>query len=193
MAPLHYDVIVIGSGFGGAVPAMRAVEKGYRVGVMEAGKRWRDEALPKTSWDVRRFAWEPEFELFGIQRATLPDLGSDALAIHDSLHGDGGDRGGTRGVIELPLLRGRRCPARHCRLYDRRLLGLPRKSPQGLRLNRWIETAGLALGREGPTVQMRATARSSTSRSARCCAGRRPQQLATYAVREANGEIQVRV
>ncbi|HLB15784.1 MAG TPA: FAD-binding protein [Burkholderiales bacterium] len=70
MATLDYDVIVIGSGFGGSVAAMRAVEKGYRVGVMEAGKRWRDEDLPKTSWDVRRFAWEPEFELFGIQRAT---------------------------------------------------------------------------------------------------------------------------
>jgi cholesterol oxidase len=68
-----YDVIVIGSGFGGSVAAMRAVEKGYRVGIMEAGKRWRDEDIPKTSWDVRKFAWQPELELFGIQRIRYLD------------------------------------------------------------------------------------------------------------------------
>src|SRR5262245_32595491 len=55
-----YDVIVIGSGFGGSVAAMRATEKGYRVGVMESGKRWNDEDIPHTNWDVRRFAWQPE-------------------------------------------------------------------------------------------------------------------------------------
>jgi hypothetical protein len=47
-----YDVIVIGSGFGGSVAALRVVEKGYSVAVLEAGKRWRDEDLPKTSWDL---------------------------------------------------------------------------------------------------------------------------------------------
>ena len=47
---------------------MRATEKGYRVGVMEAGKRWNDEDIPKTSWDIRKFAWQPEAEMYGIQR-----------------------------------------------------------------------------------------------------------------------------
>ncbi len=68
-----YDVIVIGSGFGGSVAAMRAVEKGYRTAVLEAGKRWRDEDLPKTSWNVRKFMWQPELELFGIQRMRYLD------------------------------------------------------------------------------------------------------------------------
>ena len=68
-----YDVIVIGSGFGGSVAAMRATEKGYRVGVMEAGKRWRDEDIPTTSWDIRKFAWQPEAEMYGIQRMEFLD------------------------------------------------------------------------------------------------------------------------
>ncbi|MCB0198329.1 MAG: FAD-binding protein, partial [Anaerolineae bacterium] len=51
-----YDVVVVGSGFGGSVAALRATEKGYKVGVLEAGKRWPDETIPKTSWDLRKFA-----------------------------------------------------------------------------------------------------------------------------------------
>jgi len=47
MAGFDYDVVVIGSGFGGSVAAFRAAEKGYRVGVMESGKRWNDEDIPK--------------------------------------------------------------------------------------------------------------------------------------------------
>ena len=49
MAGFDYDVIVIGSGFGGGVAAMRAVEKCYKTAVLEAGKRWNDEDLPKAS------------------------------------------------------------------------------------------------------------------------------------------------
>jgi cholesterol oxidase len=63
-----YDVIVIGSGFGGSVAAMRATEKGYHVGVMKSGKRWRDEDLPETNWDIHKFLWQPEAEMYGIQR-----------------------------------------------------------------------------------------------------------------------------
>jgi cholesterol oxidase len=68
-----YDVIVIGSGFGGSVAAMRATEKGYRVGVMESGKRWNDEDLPHTNWDMRKFLWQPELEMYGIQRLEYLD------------------------------------------------------------------------------------------------------------------------
>jgi cholesterol oxidase len=64
----HYDVVVIGSGFGGSVSALRLVEKGYRVAVLEAGQRFTDETLPKTSWDVRKFLWAPRLGCKGIQR-----------------------------------------------------------------------------------------------------------------------------
>ena len=47
MATFDYDVAIIGSGFGGSVAALRAAEKGYRVGVMESGKRWADDDIPK--------------------------------------------------------------------------------------------------------------------------------------------------
>jgi cholesterol oxidase len=64
----HYDVLVIGSGFGGSVSALRLIEKGYSVGVLEAGRRYADEDLPKTSWDVRKFLWAPRLGCLGIQR-----------------------------------------------------------------------------------------------------------------------------
>jgi len=69
-ATYDYDVLVIGSGFGGSVAALRAAEKGYRVGVLEAGRRWTDETLPKTSWDLRKFFWAPRLGWMGIQRIT---------------------------------------------------------------------------------------------------------------------------
>ncbi len=63
-----YDVLVVGSGFGGSVAALRLTEKGYRVGVLEAGRRFADDEFAKTSWDVRRFLWAPKLGCFGIQR-----------------------------------------------------------------------------------------------------------------------------
>ncbi|WP_333767889.1 GMC family oxidoreductase [Streptomyces sp. IBSBF 2435] len=63
-----YDVVVIGSGFGGAVSALRLTEKGYRVGVLEAGRRFAREELPKNSWDFRNYLWAPALGLYGIQR-----------------------------------------------------------------------------------------------------------------------------
>jgi cholesterol oxidase len=66
-----YDVVVVGSGFGGSVSALRLSEKGYRVGVLEAGRRFTAETLPKTSWDLRNFLWAPRLGLRGIQRITL--------------------------------------------------------------------------------------------------------------------------
>ncbi|SCK16116.1 cholesterol oxidase [Streptomyces sp. WMMB 714] len=66
-----YDVIVIGSGFGGSVSALRLTEKGYRVGVLEAGRRFTRETLPKNSWDTRNYIWAPALGLYGIQRIHL--------------------------------------------------------------------------------------------------------------------------
>jgi cholesterol oxidase len=60
-----YDVLIIGSGFGGSVAALRLSEKGYRVGVLEKGKRYRPEDLPKTNWDLRRSFWFPKLGMHG--------------------------------------------------------------------------------------------------------------------------------
>jgi len=66
-----YDVVVVGSGFGGSVSALRLAEKGYRVGVLEAGRRFTAADLPRTNWDLRRFLWFPRLGMRGIQRITL--------------------------------------------------------------------------------------------------------------------------
>jgi cholesterol oxidase len=77
---MDYDVLVIGSGFGGSVAALRLTEKGHRVAVLEAGRRFDDpdgapgerhRALPKTSWRTRRYLWAPALGLTGIQRIHL--------------------------------------------------------------------------------------------------------------------------
>jgi cholesterol oxidase len=64
----HWDVVVVGSGFGGSVAALRLAEKGYRVLVLEAGRRFADDELPRSSWDLRRFLWVPRLGWLGIQR-----------------------------------------------------------------------------------------------------------------------------
>ena len=66
-----YDVLIIGSGFGGSVTALRLTEKGYRVGVLEAGRRFSDEEFAKTSWNLRKFLWMPKLGMYGIQRIHL--------------------------------------------------------------------------------------------------------------------------
>ena len=66
-----YDVLVIGSGFGGSVAALRLTEKGYRVGVIEAGRRFEDHEFAKTSWRLHKYLWAPKFGLFGVQRVHL--------------------------------------------------------------------------------------------------------------------------
>lgn len=70
-ASYDYDVIVVGSGFGGSVSALRLTEKGYRVGVLEAGRRFSRESLPKNSWDLKNYLWAPALGLYGIQRIHL--------------------------------------------------------------------------------------------------------------------------
>ncbi|MFA5709127.1 FAD-dependent oxidoreductase [Mycolicibacterium sp.] len=66
-----YDVLIIGSGFGGSVSALRLTEKGYRVGVLEAGRRFEDTDFAKTSWNLRKFLWAPKLGCYGIQRIHL--------------------------------------------------------------------------------------------------------------------------
>ncbi|MFE4048473.1 GMC oxidoreductase [Streptomyces sp. YIM B13518] len=66
-----YDVIVVGSGFGGSVSALRLTEKGYRVAVLEAGRRFTRETLPKNSWDLKNYLWAPKLGMYGIQRIHL--------------------------------------------------------------------------------------------------------------------------
>ena len=70
MSP-EYDVIVIGSGFGGSVTALRLSEKGYRVGVLEQGARWRPEDYPPDSVPMRKTLWQPYFGLTGPLRITV--------------------------------------------------------------------------------------------------------------------------
>lgn len=65
------DFVVVGSGFGGSVSALRLVEKGYRVLVLEAGRRWQTGEFPKTNWLLHKFLWLPKLGFMGIQRITL--------------------------------------------------------------------------------------------------------------------------
>src|ERR1700740_3779368 len=67
----EFDVLVIGSGFGGSVTALRLTEKDYRVGVLEAGRRFADHEFAKTSWNLRKFLWAPMLGMYGIQRIHL--------------------------------------------------------------------------------------------------------------------------
>lgn len=74
-AEVDIDVLVIGSGFGGSVAALRLAEKGYAVLVLEAGRRFADEDFAKTSWDLKNYLWAPALGCYGIQRIhRLPDV-----------------------------------------------------------------------------------------------------------------------
>ena len=66
-----YDIIIIGSGFGGSVSALRLAEKGYKVLVLEKGKEYKTKDFPKSNWNLRKFLWFPNLFLYGIQCITL--------------------------------------------------------------------------------------------------------------------------
>lgn len=85
-AGFDYDVLVIGSGFGGSVSALRLTEKGYRVGVLEAGARFRDEDFADTSFDLDKYLFRPEVGCYGIQRI---DALKDALILSGAGVGGG--------------------------------------------------------------------------------------------------------
>ncbi|MFN8310899.1 MAG: GMC family oxidoreductase [Chitinophagales bacterium] len=67
----QFDYIVIGSGFGGSVSAMRLAEKGYSVLVIEKGKRWNTEDFPESNWNLKKYLWMPALRFFGFQKLTF--------------------------------------------------------------------------------------------------------------------------
>ena len=81
-----YDYVIIGSGFGGSVSAMRLSEKGYSVLVLERGKRYEDEDFPKTNWNIFKFLWLPALRCFGFFEMTFLN---GLLALHGSGVGGG--------------------------------------------------------------------------------------------------------
>lgn len=68
---MEYDYIIIGSGFGGAVSALRLSEKGYSVLVIEKGKWYKSNDFPKTNWDLKKWLWIPFLRCFGIMKISL--------------------------------------------------------------------------------------------------------------------------
>ena len=84
--PKIYDYIIIGSGFGGSVSALRLAEKGYSVLVIEQGKRYRTEDFPKSNWNLRKYFWFPKLALYGIQAMTLL---KDVFILHGTGVGGG--------------------------------------------------------------------------------------------------------
>ncbi|WP_420630582.1 GMC oxidoreductase [Candidatus Leptofilum sp.] len=81
-----YDYVIIGSGFGGSVSAMRLAEKGYRVLVLERGKRYRAEDFPKTNWNIFKYLWQPALRCFGIMGINFLD---DMMILNGSGVGGG--------------------------------------------------------------------------------------------------------
>ena len=82
----EFDYAIIGSGFGGSVSAMRLSEKGYRVCVLEMGKRWKRDDFPKSTWDLRKYFWRPGLGMYGILQMTLV---KDAFFLHGAGVGGG--------------------------------------------------------------------------------------------------------
>jgi cholesterol oxidase len=78
MSEEHYDVVVVGSGFGGSVTALRLTEKGYRVAVLEAGARFEDSDFAANNWDLKRYLFAPAAACYGIMRI---DLIKDCLIV----------------------------------------------------------------------------------------------------------------
>ncbi|MEN8164452.1 MAG: FAD-dependent oxidoreductase, partial [Acidobacteriota bacterium] len=60
-----FDVIIVGSGFGGSVAALRLSEKGYRVAVLEKGKRWTEDSYPRSNWNLPKSFWFPWVACYG--------------------------------------------------------------------------------------------------------------------------------
>ncbi|MCS7072251.1 MAG: GMC family oxidoreductase N-terminal domain-containing protein, partial [Anaerolinea sp.] len=81
-----WDFVVVGSGFGGSVSAMRLTEKGYSVLVLERGKRFHDRDFPRTNWNIFKYLWLPALRCFGIQQISFFN---DIMVLHGSGVGGG--------------------------------------------------------------------------------------------------------
>ncbi len=92
-----YDYIVIGSGFGGSVSAMRLTEKGYRVLVLERGKRFQDHDFAQSNWEARKYLWAPPLRMFGLLQISPF---RNVLVLHGS--GVGGGSLGFANVLMEP-------------------------------------------------------------------------------------------
>ena len=92
-----FDFVVIGSGFGGSVAAMRLAEKGYSVLVLERGKRFRDQDYATTNWKFWKYLWAPGLRCFGILQISLF---RDVWVLHGS--GVGGGSLGYANVLMQP-------------------------------------------------------------------------------------------
>ena len=68
---MDYDYIIVGSGFGGSVSALRLSKKGYKVAVIEKGKWFKAEDFPKTNWNFKKWLWLPSIRFFGIMKLTI--------------------------------------------------------------------------------------------------------------------------
>ncbi len=92
-----YDYIIIGSGFGGSVSAMRLAEKGYSVLVLEKGKRFSDEDFAKTNWQFWKYLWMPAIRAHGILQIAILN---GVMVLHGA--GVGGGSLGYANVLEVP-------------------------------------------------------------------------------------------
>ncbi len=92
-----YDYIIIGSGFGGSVSAMRLTEKGYSVLVLEQGKRYRDTDFATTNLKFWKYLWAPALRCYGILQISLL---RGVMVLHGT--GVGGGSLGYANVLEIP-------------------------------------------------------------------------------------------
>jgi cholesterol oxidase len=86
MSQQRFDFVVVGSGFGGSVSAMRLAEKGYTVLVLERGRRFHDQDFPRTNWNIFKYLWLPAARCFGIQQISFMN---DLMVLHGSGVGGG--------------------------------------------------------------------------------------------------------
>ena len=141
-----YDWLVVGSGFGGSVSALRLREKGYRVGVLECGRRFADEDFPRSTWDLRRYFWAPRL---GHAR-DLPAVDLQGRR----------DRQRRRRRRRLARLREHALPRARRRFYE---------DPQWAGLRRLGDRARAALRRGGADARRRRRT-TRTTRPTSCCA-----------------------
>ena len=97
MAKSYYDYVIIGSGFGGSVSAMRLTEKGYSVLVLEKGKRYEDKDFARTNWQFWKYLWLPAIRAHGILQISIL---KGVMVLHGA--GVGGGSLGYANVLEVP-------------------------------------------------------------------------------------------